>query len=84
LLKIEISVNKINREFFCFFEKDKCQFSERDNPQSGHEASTSTLNLQQTAKRVCADMLTEAGGSKKRQGEFACQYGKNTCNLALL
>jgi len=60
------------------------QFFERDNPQSGHEASTSTSNIQQTAKRVCADMLTEAGGSEKRKGEFASQYEKNTCNLVLL
>jgi len=61
-----------------FFNNDKCEFSERDNSQSGHEASTSTSNLQQTAKRVCAAMLTEAGGSKKRKGEFARQYDKKT------
>ena len=29
-------------------------------------------------------MLTEAGGSKKRKGEFASNIDKNTCNLALL
>jgi len=67
-----------------FFEKDKCQFSERDNPQSEHEPSTSSSNLQQTAKRVCADMLTEAGESKKRKGELSVSMIKNTCNLALL
>jgi len=48
-----------------FFNKNKCESSERDNPKSGHEASTSTSNLQQTVKRVRANMLTEAGESKK-------------------
>ena len=29
-------------------------------------------------------MLTEAGGSKKRKGEFASNIDKNSCKLALL
>jgi len=35
--------------------------------ESGHEACTSTSNLQQTAKRVHADMLTAAGGIKNEE-----------------
>jgi len=59
-----------------FFEKDKCQFSVRDNSQTGHEASTSTSNLQQTAKRVCRDMLTEAGGRKNEKENLPVNIDK--------
>jgi len=63
------------------FNKDKCQLSERDNSQSGLEASTSTSNLQQTVKRICADMLTVAGGSKRRKGVFVKQYVRKHVQL---
>jgi len=33
-------------------------------------------NYNKHVKGVCADMLTEAGGSKKRKEEFARQYDK--------
>jgi len=78
LQKTEIAV-KATRNF-SVFNKVKCQFSERDNLQSGHEASTSTSNLQQTIKRVCVDMLTEAEGSKN-QREFASHYDKKHLQL---
>ena len=71
------SSEQSNRELRSF-DKDRCQFSKRDNSQSGREASASTSNSQQT---VCADLFAEAGESEK---EIVSQYDKNTCSLVLL
>ena len=64
-----------------FNKKDKNMTSETDNSQNANEASTSTANVEQTTKRVCADMSTITGGGKKRKGEFVRQYDKKYLEL---
>jgi len=54
-----------------FFNRDYFQLSEKNNFQSGHEASTSVSNLQQTVKSVCADIFTLVGGTKNRKRELS-------------
>jgi len=84
LRKIEIVVNKATMNFAFFLTRTNVSFQKGTIRKSGHEESTCTSNLEQTTKRAYADMLTEAAGSKKRKGEIASQYDKNTCNLVLL
>ena len=66
-----------------FNKKDKTKTSETDNFQNGDEASISrtTVSVEQTTKRTCANKSNVTGGSKKRKGEFVRQYDKKYLKL---